>query len=188
MKPDDVVLLESLLGEIVQALTPALRSAELALEILAARKRRGSPARRGNGVLRDLIDDSRFTVRWNGSECHLGPTIPYRLLRRLATRPNHYVPHEQLIEDVWDGPRSASAIGSAVFELRRKLVAGGMAELAGAIDGESSGHYALRMDRIPAPDRSDRDPTRIGRRSDRHRAPCPRGPAEQVRLRTDFPL
>ena len=31
MKHDDVVLLESLLSEIVDALTPALRSAELAL-------------------------------------------------------------------------------------------------------------------------------------------------------------
>ena len=150
MKHEDVALLESLLRNVLHALTPVLRDAELALEILAARKLRGSPARRGNGILRDLIDDGRFAVRWNGSECYLGSSLPFRLLRRLAVSANRYVSIEQLLDDVWGGPRSTAAVRSAVRALRRRLEAADMADLARAIDGQP-GHYGLRMDRIERP-------------------------------------
>ncbi len=99
MKPEDVALVESLLRNMVHAHATGLRDAELVLEILAARKCRGGPVRRGNGVLRNLIDDSRFTVRWNGSECHLGSKLPFRLFQRLALSMNRYVSVEQLLED-----------------------------------------------------------------------------------------
>lgn len=151
MKHDDVVLLESLLSKIVDALTPALRSAELALEILDARRRRGEYGSRSDVVALDLIDDSRFTVRWNGNECHLGATVLFRLVRRFACSANHYISVERLLEDVWGGPRSEAAVRSAVRSLRRKLEDAGMAALADAIQMQP-GHYRLFLDGIERKD------------------------------------
>lgn len=82
MRPDDVALLESIVLEIVDALTPALRSAELALEVLAARRR--PSARPPDLLLAALIDESRFAVHWNGATCELGATVLFRLFRRLV--------------------------------------------------------------------------------------------------------
>lgn len=141
MKHDDVVLLESLLTEIVDALTPALRNAEVALEIL--RRRRAEHGDRSDLAPADFIDDSRFTVRWNGAECHLGSTVLFRLFRRLARPANRYVSVGRLLEDVWgDDELSETAVRSAVRHLRRKLERAGMKELADAIQGQP-GHYGL---------------------------------------------
>jgi DNA-binding response OmpR family regulator len=149
MKHDDVVLLESLLTAVVDALKPvrgALRDAEVALEIV--RRRKAEHGERSGVVLPDLIDDSRFTVRWKGAECTLGPTVVFRLFRRLARPANHYVSVELLLEDVWGDQRTeGTTVRSAVRNLRRKLEAAGMAELAEAIQGPP-GHYCLMLDGV----------------------------------------
>ena len=93
-----------------------------------------------------VIDRERLTVSWNGSRCYMGYTIPFRLLERLARRPNHYVTHERLLHDIWGGPRSKSAVRSAVNNLRSQLNSAGMGDLAKAIDGSNSGRYGLILD------------------------------------------
>lgn len=99
------------------------------------------------GTLRLVIDHNRMSVRWNGRSCHLGATIAFRLLERLAQRSNHYVTHDELLNDVWRGaPRSPSAIRSAVSILRARLVSAGMEDLASAIDGSNTGRYGLMLE------------------------------------------
>lgn len=163
MKPDEVAVLEPLLRKVVQSLNVLVRDTELALELLSSSRRHGSATHGPHGPVGDLVDDSRFAVRWNGRECPLGQTLLYRLFRRLALSLNRYVPNEQLLEEVWGGERSASAVRTAVRNLRRKLEAGGMADLAGVIDGRNPGHYGLRLDRLPPPGGPNRDPTQTRR-------------------------
>jgi len=52
-----------------------------------------------------------------------------------------------LLDDVWEGPRTDSAIHSAVKVLRKKLREADMEDLTHAIDGSVYGHYGLRLDR-----------------------------------------
>lgn len=108
----------------------------------------GRRVRQGSG----LIDNATFTVQWNGKVCHLGYTVPYRLFVRLSEQPNEFVSHQQLLDDVWGGPRSGSAVRSAVAELRSRLSRAGMKDLAAAIDGTNTGFYGLRL-RAPQPAR-----------------------------------
>jgi DNA-binding response OmpR family regulator len=93
----------------------------------------------------DLVDPTTFTARWGRKTCHLGYTIPYRVLEVLARHPNRYVSHEQLLDEAWGGPRSDSAVRSAVADLRARLNRAGLNRLALAIDGRNSGHYALLL-------------------------------------------
>jgi DNA-binding response OmpR family regulator len=92
-----------------------------------------------------VIDRLTFTVRWRGRSCYLNNTLPFRLLERLARRPNQYVSCAQLLDDVWEGAiRSKAAIRSVVKVLRQKLSKAGMRDLASAIDGRTKGYYTLR--------------------------------------------
>lgn len=104
-------------------------------------------ARAGNGQHRtSIIDEDTFSVRWADRTCCLGNTVSFRLLARLARRPNQFVAYEVLFKDVWDdGYTSPEAVRSAVKVLRRKLAAAGMQDLADAIDGSTSRHYALKL-------------------------------------------
>src|SRR3954468_10271586 len=52
------------------------------------------------------IDRDRLQVVFHGRTCVLGNTLPFKLLERLARRPNTYVTHEELLSDVWEGVRS----------------------------------------------------------------------------------
>ena len=90
-----------------------------------------------------VIDPEELTVSWNGATCYLGFTIPFRVLERLARRPGQYVTHEQLLQEIWGGQRSKSAIRSAVNVLRSRLESAGMSDLARAIDGSNAGRYGL---------------------------------------------
>lgn len=98
-----------------------------------------------NGRNHPILNESTFSVKWNGNAVHLGNTVGFRLLARLARRPNHYVTHFDLLEDVWDGmDRMPATIASTVRHLRQKLRDGGMPELADAIRGDN-GHYVLDL-------------------------------------------
>lgn len=97
--------------------------------------------------LRPVINPSLFTVVFRGRTCRLGNTIPFRFLARLAETPERYVPHQDLIDDLWDGVCSDDALRSVVKNLRRRLRGAGLGELADAIDGLTRGHYALRFGR-----------------------------------------
>lgn len=91
------------------------------------------------------VDPERLQVVFHGRSCELGDTL-FRLLQRLAKRPNTYVTHEDLLVDAWDGRRSEAAIRSAVKRLKQTLRRQGLADLADAIDGSRSGRYRLRVD------------------------------------------
>lgn len=85
---------------------------------------------------RPMVNPSTFTVLWQGRHCHLGPSILFKLIERLARQPNRFYPYDILMEDVWDGLRSNTAVRSAVKRLRRALCEAGMADLAFAIKGQ----------------------------------------------------
>ena len=94
---------------------------------------------------RPLLDESTLSVIWKGKILHLGHTLAFRLLARLARHPNQYVTHLDLLRDVWDDDELATAtIRSQVRELRRKLCRGGMTDLATAISGHN-GRYILKV-------------------------------------------
>lgn len=94
---------------------------------------------------RPLLDESTLSVFWKGRSVHLGQTLCFRLLDRLARRPNQYVTHLDLLREVWDDDEAAlSTIRSVVRHLRVKLRDGGMSELAAAIRGHN-GRYILEI-------------------------------------------
>ena len=104
-----------------------------------------SKANAGYITPRPLLSESTLTVSWKGRTLHLGHTVSYRLLDRLARRPNQYVTHLDLLRDVWDDEELATAtIRSVVRHLRRRLRDGGMIELAQAIRGHN-GRYILEL-------------------------------------------
>ena len=92
------------------------------------------------------IDDATLSVRWHGLACSLGATIPLRLLDRLCRRPNCFVSHEDLLQDVWHGARkSQNTVRSTVRRLKRSLEGAGMKGLAQCIQCEG-GSYGLVLD------------------------------------------
>lgn len=91
------------------------------------------------------IDRSTFAVSWQGKACPLGNTTAFRLLERLARRPNEYISIDQLLDDLWSAPRSYSTLRSTICRLKSKLVAAGMRDLALRIHGRVHGYYALRL-------------------------------------------
>jgi DNA-binding response OmpR family regulator len=94
---------------------------------------------------RPLLDESTLSVIWKGKSLHLGHTRAFWLLDRLSRRPNQYVTHLDLLQDVWDDENLAvGTIRSVVRHLRRKLCDGGMGELATAIRGHN-GRYILNL-------------------------------------------
>jgi Transcriptional regulatory protein, C terminal len=86
-----------------------------------------------------------FLVSFRGDTCILGNGLLFRFLAFLADRPNAYLTYQELLDEVWDGPRSDSAIRSVVKRLRVLLRQKGMPELADAIDGSMPGRYGLRF-------------------------------------------
>lgn len=93
-----------------------------------------------------FIDNATFAVRWNGATCFLGCTILLRLFTRLCQRPNFFICHENLLQDVWHGDRKAqSTVRSTVRRLKRSLKHAGMADLANGIRCQG-GRYALVLE------------------------------------------
>jgi DNA-binding response OmpR family regulator len=89
------------------------------------------------------LDRSTFTVRWDGRSCALGHSMAFRLLERLARRPNEYISMDRLLEELWTGPRTYSTVRSTVCRLKVRLGEDGLRDLAERIDGRVRGHYAL---------------------------------------------
>ncbi len=137
------------LPELLWDLTVSLRQAADQAERAALALARPMPQISSNGKHGLEIDHHTLTVRWNGGGCFLGYTLAFRFIDRLAQRPNHYFSHAQLLDDVWGGPRSPSAIRSVVSDLRYRLTGAGMEDLALMIDGSNPGHYGLLMQRRP---------------------------------------
>ncbi len=90
-----------------------------------------------------MVDHSMLSVAHQGKNCFLGNTLSFRLLVRLLRRPNHYVSHQILLDEIWDGIRSPEAVRSVVKTLRAKLRVSGLDVLSRSIDGTVKGHYAI---------------------------------------------
>ena len=155
MTPDKVRRLDALASQLSEALmTAAICAQEIhaVVRTLIDSETHIELGRGANGSAhfvhdkqRPLLDESTLSVIWNDKKLHLGHTLAYRLLARLARRPNQYVTHLDLIRDVWDDDDLATAtIRSLVRELRRKLRSGGMTDLAAAIRGHN-GRYILDL-------------------------------------------
>ena len=91
-----------------------------------------------------IVDRRVMCVLFRGKQCFLGNTLMLKLVERLTDSPNEYVSYRTLLTEVWHGQRDPSSIRSVVKELRIRLIAAEMFELAGAIKGHS-GHYGLML-------------------------------------------
>ena len=136
-----ILLLEDLAPGIVKGLVPEISTA---LSPSATSGQSATPTANGS-IRRSIIDENTFSVRWGDRTCRLGNTVAFRLLARLARRPNQLISCETLLDELWDRYTSREAVQSAVKVLRRKLTAAGMEDLAAAIDGSTSHHYALML-------------------------------------------
>ena len=94
-----------------------------------------------------IADPDIFAVRWKGKTCFLGKTLAFRLFARLARRPNHFLSHELLLDEVWECRVTKEAMRSVVKTLKQKLRQAGMEDLAAAIDGRRRECYGLILDR-----------------------------------------
>jgi DNA-binding response OmpR family regulator len=126
--------------------TLALLSEELAIDAVTFWKSRTSGIRGTRGGKSLFIGHDRLQVAFHGRTCVLGNTLPFKLLERLARRPNAFVTHEELLSDVWEGVRSDATVRTAVKRLRQSLRQQGLVDLAQAIDGTVPGRYRLRID------------------------------------------
>jgi DNA-binding response OmpR family regulator len=154
MTPDNVRRLDALASQLAEVLmTAAICAQEIHAVVRTeceddlhtdlGRSGNGMGPRPAHHMQRPLLDDSTLSVIWKGKTLHLGHTLAFGLLARLARRPNQYVTHLDLLRDVWNDEDLATAtIRSLVRELRRKLCNGGMTDLATAIRGHN-GRYIL---------------------------------------------
>lgn len=140
-----ILLIEEVAPGIVQGFVPEM-IATRSQPATAASDQSATPT--GNGSTRpSIIDETTFSVRWADRTCRLGNTVAFRLLERLARRPNQFISCETLLDELWDRHASRDAVRSTVKILRRKLTAAGMEDLAAAIDGSTSHYYALMIAR-----------------------------------------
>lgn len=127
--------------------TLSLLSDELALDPVSFWRRRPAETPPDASSDRPTFDRELLTITFRGRTRFLGSTLCFRLLERLALRPNAYLTYEELFTDVWEGVRSDSAVRAAIKRLRQNLRRLEMPELAEAIDGSVPGHYALKLAR-----------------------------------------
>jgi DNA-binding response OmpR family regulator len=97
------------------------------------------------GTPRLRLERATYTLYWEDRTCVLGHTKAFEVMERLCRRPNEYIQMDRLIDDLWSGRRTYSTVRSTVCRLKGKLRAGGMTDLAVLIDGNTRGHYRLRL-------------------------------------------
>jgi len=94
-----------------------------------------------------IADADTLAIRWKGKTCFLGDTLPFKLFARLARRPNQFLSHDLLLNEVWECQVTKEAIRSVVKTFKQKLRQAGMEDLASAIDGRRRNCYGLVLDR-----------------------------------------
>jgi DNA-binding response OmpR family regulator len=136
---------ESLLREIVSKLCEEF---DFDVRSIAASNRRAdgsSPARSVQQV--PLADPNTLAIHWKGKTCFLGKTLAFKFFARLARRPNQFLSHDLLLDEVWECRVTKEAIRSVVKTLKQKLRKAGMDDLAARIDGGRRECYGLILDR-----------------------------------------
>ena len=148
MNPETLAILEKSIDCLIASHSESLGSLHRLKAIVASGKRlEHEAAERFYVEIADRsmprMDHSTFSVRHEGGICFLGNTLPFRLLARLLRRPNSYVSHQILLDEIWEGIRSPEAVRSVVKTLRSKLRDAGLVTLSNSIDGKTRGHYAV---------------------------------------------
>lgn len=103
-----------------------------------------SPA---TSAFRPVADRTTLSVLFQGKTCFLGNTLLFRFFEVISRRPNLYISHDQLLDEVWGGIRSESTIRNVAKRLRDKLVSVDLGEVAVAIDGSTPGYYVFLLNR-----------------------------------------
>lgn len=93
------------------------------------------------------IDESAFSIHFDGKTCRMGNSKQFRLFRILARNFRSYVTHDALVRMVWnDFVPEPNTIHKLASRLQHALDAAGMSALV--IDGRSvRGHYTLTVRR-----------------------------------------
>jgi hypothetical protein len=136
----------SLLGEIVSALCEVFGLEAASMMATSDWRAAGSPPGQSSKPI-PLADPNTLAIHWNGRTCFLGKTLAFKFFARLARRPNHFVSHSVLLDEVWECQVTKEAMRSVVKTLRQKLRIAGMEDLASAIDGSRRECYGLILDR-----------------------------------------
>jgi hypothetical protein len=123
---------------------------ELGIDAVTFLKARTGPPESAPSSRLLLLEPKRLQITYHGKACELSDT-PFRLLQRLARRPNTYVTYEDLFNDVWKEQRSDDAIRSAIKRLRQSLRKHGLDDVAKAIDGSRPGRYRLNVEVLTSP-------------------------------------
>lgn len=105
----------------------------------------GSPHHPPDDSSRISLQRGTYTVHYKGKVCFLGCSVGFRVLERLAQRPNEYIQTDRLIDELWSGARAYSTVRSTVCRLKATLRRGGLEDLADRIDGRMPGHYGLML-------------------------------------------
>jgi hypothetical protein len=144
-----IMLISDALAELAALQAAAAAAVERALSALAGLDeaalqgvRRSDCPQAYRSHRHPVVDPTTYTLEWHGRRCDLGPSILFRLIRRLLIRPNRYFTYDILMQVVWGQPCSNAAVRSAVKRLRQLLRAADMPELAAAIRGRR-GCYGL---------------------------------------------
>jgi hypothetical protein len=61
-------------------------------------------------AFRPVADRTTLSVLFQGKTCFLGNTLLFRFFEVISRRPNLYISHDQLLDEVWGGIRSESTI------------------------------------------------------------------------------
>lgn len=111
---------------------------ELVLTELSEQSEKSSYAeQRGPNTSGVEVDRGTFSVRWRGAASVIGPTVSFYFMEAISRRPNRFYTYEQLIEAVWEGePVAEATIRGAARDLRHRLKADGMPDLAKAVRGK----------------------------------------------------
>jgi len=133
-----------LFGQMISAVCEALELDAASIAAVDGRAT-GSPPRPSARPL-PLADPHTLAVYWNGRTCFLGKTLAFKLFARLARRPNHFLSHDVLLDEVWECRVTKEAMRSVVKSLKQKLRNAGMEDLAMAIDGSRRECYGLIVD------------------------------------------
>ena len=130
--------LASVLAELAGHHAVAAELAREAYDLVAAREKSSQQSSvveneqvKGNCNL--VVSIAMCSVNWRGRCCILGPSLPLRLMHRLAQHPDRFFTYDMLMDEVWERRCSDAALRALISRLRHALKDAGMPKLAAAI-------------------------------------------------------
>ena len=94
-----------------------------------------------------VLDHSNFVVKWNGKRTRFGNTMSFHCLAALVADCDEPIENAELVRRIAAGCiRGKNDVRTAIYRTRKKLIAGGMADLAGRIENVD-GAYVIRLEK-----------------------------------------